>query len=58
MSSSELVCTLLAYEHLVPRGEIFGVKVTVTKVAAAVIPVVSAVIPKVLLALGTYSQTH
>jgi hypothetical protein len=58
MEPSDHACLLLAYEYLVPRGEIFGVKVTATKVFSAIIPLVSAFIPKLLLVLADYSKTH
>ena len=58
MASSDLACILLGYQYLAPRGAIFGVQVTVTRVVTAIIPIVSALIPKLLIALGSYSQTH
>jgi hypothetical protein len=56
MRKADLACLLIVFEHLIPRAEILGAKVTVGIVAAMVVPVVSAVVPKVFEALVDFSS--
>jgi len=58
IQKADLACLLIAYEHLVPRADILGVQVTTGRVAALIIPVVTAVLPKAFNALADYAKSH
>ena len=58
MAASDLACVLLVFHHLIPRAEIFGLTITMAKVMSIIIPMISAMMPKVISVLTLLSKSQ